>query len=183
MAQCRRSAGRCRCGSSRCLRVHRQRIAGDSGVGVPGRYPLVQQGRAVVLVSGLATQTPYTTTTEKCATGLSAGNSVSALRDSLVAAGQQVFTAPAQIGPGEVTSTAGIGPSSGCPAPLPAALTIDTTAVPMMAGRISRLSWAIFMSSTESLRSTLSGIRWAGSSRVRRSATRRRRLVASPCGR
>ena len=86
------------------------------------------EGRAVVLVSGLATQTPYTTTTEKCATGLSAGNSVSALRDSLVAAGQQVFTAPAQIGPGEVTSTAGIGPSSGCPAPLPAALTIDTTA-------------------------------------------------------
>ncbi|MFI0431806.1 MAG: esterase/lipase family protein [Candidatus Nanopelagicales bacterium] len=85
-------------------------------------------GHAVVLVSGLATQTPYTTTTEKCLTGLSAGNSVSALRDSLIAAGNQVYTAPAQAGPGQVTSTTGIGPSSDCPAPLPADVTIDTTA-------------------------------------------------------
>ena len=90
--------------------------------------PSAGGGPAVVLVSGLATQTPFTTTTTKCANGLSAGNSVSALRDSLVAAGNQVYTAPAQIGPGEVTSTVGIGPSGGCPPPLPAALTIDTTA-------------------------------------------------------
>jgi hypothetical protein len=82
----------------------------------------------VVLVSGLATQTPYTTTTDKCAKGLSAGNSVSALRDSLIASGNQVYTAPAQIGPGDVTSTAGIGPSSQCPPPLPADLIIDATA-------------------------------------------------------
>ena len=85
-------------------------------------------GEAVVLVSGLATQTPYTTTTDACREGLSAGNSVSALRDRLVAAGNQVYTAPAQIGPGQVSATTGIGSSNACPSPLPAALTIDTTA-------------------------------------------------------
>ena len=83
---------------------------------------------AVVLVSGLATQTPFTTTTEACTTGLSAGDSVSALRDHLVAAGNQVFTAPAQIGPGEISATTGPNASSGCPPALPASLTIDTTA-------------------------------------------------------
>ena len=83
---------------------------------------------AVVLVSGLATQTPFTTTTDACTTGLSAGNSVSALRDRLIAAGNQVYTAPAQAGPGEVTATSGLGASSNCPPPLPADLTIDTTA-------------------------------------------------------
>ena len=83
---------------------------------------------AVVLVSGLATQTPFTTTTDACTTGLSAGNSVSALRDRLIAAGNQVYTAPAQAGPGEVPSTEGLGASSNCPPPLPADLTIDTTA-------------------------------------------------------
>ncbi|MDQ1306466.1 MAG: hypothetical protein QG671_2298 [Actinomycetota bacterium] len=94
----------------------------------PDGSPSAGGSPAVVLVSGLATQTPFTTTTAKCASGLSAGNSVSALRDSLIAAGNQVYTAPAQIGPGEVTSTVGIGPSSDCPTPLPATLTIDTTA-------------------------------------------------------
>ncbi len=90
--------------------------------------PAASEGRAVVLVSGLATQTPYTTTTAKCTTGLSAGDSVSALRDSLVAAGNRVYTAPAQAGPGVVESTSGMAASSGCPPPLPADLTINTTA-------------------------------------------------------
>lgn len=82
---------------------------------------------AVVIVSGLATQTPYTTTAQACESGLSAGNTASALRDSLVAAGDQVFTAPTQTGTGQVTDTQGVGASSDCPPPLPQQLTIDTT--------------------------------------------------------
>lgn len=84
--------------------------------------------RAVVLVSGLATQTPFTTNGAACTTGLAAGPSVTALRESLIAAGYTVFSAPAQAGPGQVTSTAGLGASSDCPPPLPADVTIDTTA-------------------------------------------------------
>lgn len=99
---------------------------GSAANGSPS--PAASEGHAVVLVSGLATQTPYTTTNAKCTTGLSAGDSVSALRDSLVAAGNNVYTAPAQAGPGLVQSTSGVAASSGCPPPLPADLTIDTTA-------------------------------------------------------
>lgn len=83
--------------------------------------------RAVVLVSGLDTQTPYTTPNSACVEGLAAGNSVTALRASLKAAGNRVYTAPAQNGPGEVSSTSGFGPSSQCPTPLPASMTINTT--------------------------------------------------------
>lgn len=83
---------------------------------------------AVVIVSGLATQTPFTTTQDACAAGLSAGNTASALRDSLVSGGSQVFTAPAQNGPGTIETTQGLGASSQCPPPLPASMTIDTTA-------------------------------------------------------
>lgn len=82
---------------------------------------------AVVIVSGLGTQTPFTTTQDACTSGLSAGNTGSAIRDSLVEAGDQVFTAPAQIGAGQVTATEGVGPSAGCPPALPENLTIDTT--------------------------------------------------------
>lgn len=85
-------------------------------------------GEAVVIVSGLATQTPFTTTTAACTQGQSAGNTASALRDGLIAAGHQVFTAPAQSGPGQVTDTSGVGSSSSCPNALPAQMTIDTTA-------------------------------------------------------
>ncbi len=81
-----------------------------------------------MLVSGLDTQTPFTTSTQACAQGLAAGNSLTALRQSLIAAGNQVFTAPAQNGPGEVTSTTGFAPSSDCPPPLSADMTINTTA-------------------------------------------------------
>ncbi len=94
----------------------------------PGPTSDAKGSRAVVLVSGLATQTPFTTSQEACGDGLSAGDSVSALRDELVRFGEQVFSAPAQIGVGQVTSTTGLGASADCPPALPARLTIDTTA-------------------------------------------------------
>lgn len=50
-----------------------------------------------------------------------------AIRDTLVADGRQVFTAPAQDSDGEVTETVAPGPSSECPPALPASVTIDTT--------------------------------------------------------
>lgn len=95
---------------------------------LPGRW-LLGPWRGSDL--GVWTRDPdpiHTTTTDACREGLSAGNSVSALRDRLVAAGNQVYTAPAQIGPGQVSATTGIGSSNACPSPLPAAMTIDTTA-------------------------------------------------------
>ncbi len=82
---------------------------------------------AVVIVSGLATQTPYTSAEAACTSGLAAGNTASEMREKLVGAGQQVFTAPTQIGPGQVTESIGVGPSADCPPPLPARMTIDTT--------------------------------------------------------
>lgn len=81
-----------------------------------------------MLVSGLATQTPFTTSTAACTTGTAAGPTVTALRESLLAAGQRVFTAPAQAGPGTVTSATGLGAATDCPPPLPADVTLDTTA-------------------------------------------------------
>lgn len=85
---------------------------------------------AVVLVSGLATQTPFTTPADACGAGPSAGDSMSAIRDALVSAGYEVFTAPAQPGPGPVVVADAPGPlvSTDCPLQPAADLTIDTTA-------------------------------------------------------
>lgn len=53
------------------------------------------ESRAVVLVSGGGTISPFTTPTEACASGLAAGNSNTALREFLLEQGKQVYTAPA----------------------------------------------------------------------------------------
>lgn len=83
--------------------------------------------RAVVLVSGTAATTPFTTPTQACTTGYSAGNTWAFLRDDLVRRGYQVFTAPASIGGVKVTETtdAYAGPFADCPEQLPASMTIN----------------------------------------------------------
>lgn len=83
--------------------------------------------RAVVLVSGTAATTPFTTPTQACSTGYSAGNTWAFLRDYLVQRGYQVYTAPASIGGVKVTETKDpyAGPFSGCPAQLPSTMTIN----------------------------------------------------------
>lgn len=58
------------------------------------------ESSAVVIVSGGAAISPFTTPDAACRKGLPAGNTDSYLRDGLLAAGFDVFTSPATIGPG-----------------------------------------------------------------------------------
>lgn len=82
---------------------------------------------AVVLVSGGDTQTPYTTPTEACSRGLAAGQTHTALREALLAAGHAVFTAPSMNGPGQVhASGEGFDDFGDGPDPLPAKLTVNS---------------------------------------------------------
>lgn len=73
--------------------------------------------RAVVLVSGTAATTPFTTPTSACRTGYSAGNTWAYLRDSLVARGFPVYTAPASMIGTPVVATDSLydGPFGDCP--------------------------------------------------------------------
>ena len=84
-----------------------------------------KQSRAVVLVSGGATRTPFTTPTQACKDGdgfLAAGNTFSALRNFLLGKGKHVFTAPVMDNWGVVEEAPNdtVGPFAKCPRPLPA---------------------------------------------------------------
>lgn len=87
--------------------------------------PTTSGTRAVVVVSGFAAESPFTTPTQGCGKGLAAGVSSTALRDSLIAAGFQAYTAPAQIGPGQIKEFSGFGPFAECPPALPESLTVN----------------------------------------------------------
>jgi pimeloyl-ACP methyl ester carboxylesterase len=80
---------------------------------------------AVVLVSGGAAVTPYTDPERAAASGLAAGNTMTALRAHLLDRGVRVFTAPARIGAGEVREDAGWQGFSEVPVVLPADVTIN----------------------------------------------------------
>lgn len=91
---------------------------------------------AVVLVSGADTQTPYTTPTDACSHGLAAGQTHTALRETLLAAGHAVFTAPSMNGPGQVESSGeGFDDFGGGPDPLPAELTVNSVGPIDVGGR------------------------------------------------
>lgn len=94
----------------------------------------MSSAHAVVLVSGGAAVTPYTTPDAAARTGLTAGNSVTALRDHLLAAGRTVFTAPARIGVGEVNEDTGWAGFADVPEVLPAAMTINAVGTVDAAG-------------------------------------------------
>jgi hypothetical protein len=96
--------------------------------------PAPQPTRAVVVVSGLASTSPFTTPEGGCTIGLPAGTDHTPLREHLVKSGHSVFTAPAMAGLGQVHDTTGYGAFASCPAPLPAAMTIDTTGSIDLAG-------------------------------------------------
>ena len=88
--------------------------------------------RAVVLVSGGALVTPFTTPTQACRDGdgfLAAGNTNTALRSYLLAQGKQVYTAPAMNdwGPVKEPASDSLGPFKDCPPQLPESMTITTT--------------------------------------------------------
>lgn len=84
--------------------------------------------RAVVIVSGGGSVTPFTTPTQACRRGLAAGNTATALRKALLAKGKQVYTAPAGMPWGAVSEPdpQSFGAFGDCPALLPEHLTIMT---------------------------------------------------------
>jgi len=82
-------------------------------------------GQAVVVVSGFAAQSPFTTPTQACESGAPAGLSDTGLRASLLKAGYQVYTSPAQVGPGQITSLKGPGAFDDCPTALPESMTVN----------------------------------------------------------
>lgn len=79
----------------------------------------------VILVSGGAAVTPFTTPERAARRGLAAGNTMTSLRSSLLSAGARTFTAPARIGQGTVTEDTGWEGFGDVPFELPAGLTIN----------------------------------------------------------
>ena len=81
--------------------------------------------RAVVLVSGVAATSPFTTPKGPCKSGYSGGNTWAYLRDYLVKRGYKVYTAPASLGGQKVVETNSEydGPFARCPKQLPAKMT------------------------------------------------------------
>jgi pimeloyl-ACP methyl ester carboxylesterase len=88
----------------------------------------------VVVVSGLASTSPFTTPEGACTVGLAAGGNDTAIRDHLTGKGHTVYTAPAMAGHGQVTDQTGVGGFAACPAALPENMTIDTTGSIDLAG-------------------------------------------------
>ncbi len=88
-----------------------------------------QPQRAVVIVSGGDAVSPFTTPGEACASGLAAGNTDTALREALLAAGHEVYTAPAMNarGPVQEPDPTSFGAFGDCPPQLPAHMTIVST--------------------------------------------------------
>lgn len=104
--------------------------SGGSGSSATASAPT--ENRAVVLVSGGALVTPFTTPTQACKDGegfLAAGSTNTALREYLLAAGKQVYTAPAMDDWGVVKETGpdAFAPFTDCPEPLPESMTILST--------------------------------------------------------
>ena len=92
--------------------------------------------RAVVIVSGVAAITPFTTPTAACASGYAAGNSDTYLREMLLKKGYAVYTSPAMAGPGQVTDQVGEGgPFGACPVALPEAMTVNSVSSVIVGGK------------------------------------------------
>lgn len=88
----------------------------------------------VVLVSGGAAVTPFTTPAHAAATGLAAGNTMTALRSRLLREGLRVFTAPAGVGAVTVAEDTGWQGFADTPVVLPQALTVNSVGTLDQAG-------------------------------------------------
>lgn len=101
---------------------------------VPGQEP----GRAVVMVSGVVSVTPFTTPERACRRNLSAGNTWAFLRDDLTRRGFRVYTAPLMDTPGEPVPPSlddARGPFGDCPPQLPLSLTVTSVEATDIGGR------------------------------------------------
>lgn len=98
--------------------------------------PASKSREAVVIVSGGMAVSPFTTPTDGCKTGYSAGNTDTFLRDYLLARGYRVFTSPAMAGFGEVPAIADefVGPYGDCPKALPQYMTVNSSGDIQLAG-------------------------------------------------
>lgn len=83
--------------------------------------------RAVVIVSGGAATSPFTTPDQACASGLAAGNTDTGLRQDLLDHGYVVYTSPAMAGRGPVTDQDGFGAFGNCPVTLAENMTVNST--------------------------------------------------------
>lgn len=106
-------------------------LAAASALVITGCAPAAEpeEKRVAVMVSGVGSISPYTTPTEACEAGLSAGSTDAYVRDYLIAEGIDVYTAPVMMGPVEVVSSATLeegGPFGDCPQQLSPDLTIDS---------------------------------------------------------
>lgn len=91
--------------------------------------------RAVVVVSGGAAISPFTTPSEYCTSGFKAGSTDSYLRSYLLKQGYRVFTSPAMAGRGPVIEQpAEGGPFGDCPKALPGYMTVNSTGDIELAG-------------------------------------------------
>jgi triacylglycerol lipase len=91
--------------------------------------------RAVVIVSGGDAISPFTTPSQSCAHGLSAGSTDTALREALLDSGLTVYTSPANAGPGPVTVDTGFAGFSSPPPQPPESMTVDAVGPIDTAGR------------------------------------------------
>jgi len=91
---------------------------------------------AVVIVSGGAAVSPFTTPKKACNTGYAAGSTDSYMREYLLGQGYRVFTSPAMAGYGPVPPDAGkeAGPFGDCPKALPDIMTVNSTGDIQLAG-------------------------------------------------
>lgn len=104
--------------------------------------------RAVVIVSGVAAITPFTTPTAACKNGYAAGNSDTYLREVLLNKGYAVYTSPAMAGPGPVTDQAGEGgPFDTCPVALPAEMTVNAVGSVIVGGK-SLANFIVYLNKT-----------------------------------
>lgn len=110
------------------------------GLGVPAQA--TPDSRAVVIVSGGAAISPFTTPDAACETGpdggptfYAAGSTDSFMRSYLLRKGHQVFTSPAMAGRGKVIEQPGVGgPFHHCPKALPAYMTVNSAGDIELAG-------------------------------------------------
>lgn len=105
---------------------------GDASSSAPATPP------TVVIVSGVAAISPYTTPDAACATGLAAGNTDTYIREQLLAAGFNVYTSPAMVGGGVVVDqdTPEGGPFGDCPEQPPADVTANPIVSPVTVGGV-----------------------------------------------
>ncbi|MGI9188152.1 MAG: lipase family alpha/beta hydrolase, partial [Gaiellales bacterium] len=89
----------------------------------------------VVIVTGGAAISPFTTPDAACQSGYAAGSTDSYLRRYLLRRGYRVFTSPAMLGRGRVAEQPGAGgPFGRCPAALPAYMTVNSAGDIELAG-------------------------------------------------